>query len=49
MILTTSGTASATGDVGGSTINATKNVPFNVLQLQIGHVLHPQTRLTMYN
>ena len=44
--LTTSGTATATGDTGGSTINATKNVPFNVLQLQIGHVLHPQTGLT---
>ena len=42
----TTGTATATGDIGGSTITASRNVPFNVLQLQIGHVLHPQTSIS---
>ena len=44
--VTTSGTATATGDVGGSTVTATQNRLFDVLQLQVGHVIHPQTTLT---
>ena len=44
--ITTSGTATATGDVGGSTVTATQNRLFDVLQPQIGHVIHPQTTLT---
>src|SRR6056300_1112985 len=44
--VTTSGTATATGDVGGSTVTATQNRLFDVLQPQIGHVIHPQTILT---
>jgi hypothetical protein len=44
--VTTSGTATATGDVGGSTVTATQNRLFDVLQLQIGHVVHPATALT---
>ena len=44
--ITTSGTANATGDVGGSTVTATQNRLFDVLQLQIGHVVHPGTTLT---
>jgi hypothetical protein len=44
--VTTSGTATATGDVGGSTVTATQNRLFDVLQPQIGHVVHPQTTLT---
>ncbi len=43
--LTTAGTASATGDVGGSTVTATQNRPFDVMQLQIGKVIHPQTSI----
>jgi hypothetical protein len=44
--VTTSGTATATGDVGGSTVTATQNRLFDVLQPQIGHVVHPATTLT---
>ena len=44
--LTTGGTANATGDVGGTTVTATENRPFEVLQMQIGHVIHPDTSLT---
>ena len=44
--LTTGGTANATGDVGGSSVTATENKPFDVLQLQIGNVVHPQTSLS---
>jgi len=44
--ITTSGTATATGDVGGSTVTATQNRLFDVLQLQIGHVVHPGCTLT---
>jgi hypothetical protein len=44
--ITTSGTATATGDVGGSTVTATQNRLFDVLQPQIGHVVHPATTLT---
>ena len=43
--LTTSGTATATGDVGGSSVTATQNRLFDVLQLQIGNVTHPQTSI----
>ena len=43
--VTTAGTATATGDVGGSTVTATQNRLFDVLQLQIGHVVHPATAL----
>jgi hypothetical protein len=44
--VTTAGTATATGDVGGSTVTATQNRLFDVLQPQIGHVVHPATTLT---
>src|SRR6056300_591795 len=44
--VTTAGTATATGDVGGSTVTATQNRLFDVLQPQIGHVVHPGTTLT---
>jgi hypothetical protein len=44
--VTTAETATATGDVGGSTVTATQNRLFDVLQLQIGHVVHPDTSLT---
>ncbi len=44
--ITTSGTATSTGDVGGSTVTATQNRLFDVLQPQIGNVVHPATTLT---
>jgi len=44
--VTTAGTANATGDVGGTTVTATQNRPFDVLQLQIGNVVHPGTSIT---
>ena len=44
--LTTTGTANATGDVGGSTVTATQNRPYDVLQLQVGKVIHPQTSIS---
>src|SRR5210317_1910428 len=44
--VTTTGTADATGDVGGSTVTATQNRLFDVLQLQVGNVVHPGTTLT---
>src|SRR6056300_539217 len=44
--VTTAGTATATGDVGGSTVTATQNRLFDVLQPQIGHVIHPGATLT---
>ena len=44
--VTTSGTATATGDVGGSTVTATQNRLFDVLQLQIGNLVHPGTTLS---
>mgnify|MGYP007000459343 CR=1 len=44
--ITTSGTASATGDVGGSSVTATQNRLFDVLQPQIGNVVNPATTLT---
>ena len=40
------GAASATGDVGGSSVTATQNRQFDVMQLQIGHVIHPGTTLS---
>ncbi len=40
------GAANATGDVGGATATATQNRLFDVLQLQIGHVVHPSTSLS---
>src|SRR5210317_2433899 len=36
--ITTAGTASATGDIGGTAVTATQNRMFDVLQLQIGNV-----------
>ena len=44
--LTSGGTATATGDVGSNTVTATQNRQFDVLQLQLGHVIHPGTTLT---
>jgi hypothetical protein len=44
--LNTGGTANATGDVGGSIITATQNRGFDLLQLQIGSVLHPLTNIS---
>ena len=44
--ITTSGTANATSEVGGTGITATQNRAFDVLQLQVGHVVHPDTTLT---
>jgi hypothetical protein len=44
--ITTGGTANATGDVGGSAVTATQNRLFDVLQPQIGSVVHPDTSLS---
>jgi len=44
--ITTAGTASATGDVGGASVTATQNRLFDVMQLQIGSVVHPQTSIS---
>ena len=44
--ITTSGTANATSEVGGSNITATQNRAFDVLQCQIGHIVHPDTVVT---
>jgi len=44
--ITTSGTATATGDVGGSTVTATQNRLFDVGQLQLGTLLLPNTNIT---
>jgi hypothetical protein len=44
--VTTSGTANATGDVGGSSVTTTQNRLFDVLQLQVGSVIHPQTNIS---
>ena len=40
------GAANATGDVGGSSVTATQNRQFDVMQLQVGHVVHPDTSLS---
>ena len=45
-LLVPGGPADATGDVGSDTVTATQNRQFDVLQLQIGHVIHPSTFLT---
>ena len=44
--LTSVGTAIATGDVGSNAVTATQNRQFDVLQLQLGHVIHPDTSIT---
>jgi len=44
--ITTAGTATSSGDVGGSTVVATENRAFDVMQLQIGQVTQPGTSLT---
>jgi hypothetical protein len=43
--ITTTGTATATGDIGGASVTATQNRLFDVLQLQIGNVVHPRTSI----
>ena len=45
-ITTTGNNANATSEVGGSNITATQNRAFDVLQLQVGHIVHPQTTLS---
>ena len=44
--ITTGGTATATGDVGSNTVTATENRQYDVMQLQVGHVIHPDTTMT---
>tara|TARA_Y100001937_G_C7123508_1_gene333797 strand:- start:1257 stop:2660 length:1404 start_codon:yes stop_codon:yes gene_type:complete len=44
--ITTSGTANASSEVGGSNITATQNRAYDVLQLQVGHIVHPDTTLS---
>ena len=44
--ITSSGTANATSEIGGSNITATQNRAFDVLQCQIGHIVHPDTTIT---
>jgi len=44
--ITTGGTANATGDVGGTSVTATENRQFDVLQLQLGTITQPDTTLT---
>jgi hypothetical protein len=44
--ITSIGTATATGDVGSNVVTATQNRQFDVLQLQLGHVIHPSTSMT---
>jgi hypothetical protein len=44
--ITTGGTANATSEVGGTSITATQNRLYDVLQLQIGHIVHPDTTLS---
>ena len=43
--VTTAGTATVTGDEGSTAVTATQNRPYDVLQLQIGNVVHPGTSL----
>jgi hypothetical protein len=45
-LLVPGGPATATGDVGSNTVTATQNRQFDVLQLQLGHVIHPGTSIT---
>ena len=44
--ITTGGTATSSGDVGGSSVVATENRAFDVMQLQIGQVTQPGTTLS---
>ncbi len=44
--ITTGGTANATSEVGGTSVTATQNRLYDVLQLQIGHIVHPDTTLS---
>ena len=44
--VSTAGTATASGNIGGSTVTATQNRQFDVLQLQIGSITHPTTSIT---
>ena len=44
--ITTGGTASASGDVGGSSVVATENRAFDVMQLQVGTLSLPGTSLS---
>ena len=44
--ITTTGTATATGDTGGTGITATQNRQYDVLQLQLGHMSLPDTSIT---
>ena len=44
--VTTSGTATSSGDIGGSSISATQNRLFDVLQLQLGTVTFPGTSIS---
>ncbi len=44
--ITTAGTATSSGDVGGSSVVATENRAFDVMQLQIGQVTQPGTTLS---
>jgi len=44
--ITTGGTATSSGDVGGSSVVATENRAFDVMQLQIGQVTQPGTSLS---
>ena len=41
-----SDTATATGDVGGTTVTATRNILFDVIHPVVGSVIHPFTTLT---
>ena len=44
--ITTAGTATSSGDIGGSTVVATENRAFDVMQLQIGQITQPGTDLS---
>ena len=44
--ITTAGTATSSGDVGGSSVVATENRAFDVMQLQIGQITQPGTELS---
>jgi hypothetical protein len=44
--ITTAGTATSSGDVGGSSVVATENRAFDVMQLQIGQITQPGTDLS---
>lgn len=46
--ITVGGTATTSGDIGGTTVTATQNRNFDVLQLQLGHITHPGTQLNTF-